>query len=182
MDSFRNGLFDFEDVELTLTGIFFARNVGKKNFFFKFFYPPKCKNKNLGGDFLTPKWGMIILKRSEKRQGIFFAPETFLSESPYLQEKQKTILQKTFGPPTGQTIKARSMNPIFLEAELNNDYFLYITNFDPIDRYLRKSKKQFLQKLSGPLAARPVNLDRNESAYLKRNNISNIFYSRVNFD
>jgi hypothetical protein len=66
-----------EDVGLILTGIFFARKVGKKNFFFNFFYHPKCKNENLGGDFLTPKWGMIILKRSEKRQGIFFALEKF---------------------------------------------------------------------------------------------------------
>ena len=77
LDSFRNGLFDLEDVGLILTGIFFARNEVKKNFFLHFFYPPKCKNKNLGCDFLTSKWGMIILKRSEKRQGIFFALENF---------------------------------------------------------------------------------------------------------
>ena len=115
-DSFRNGLFDLEDFGLILTGIFFARNVGK-NFFFKFFYPPKCKNKNLGCDFLTPKWGMIILKRSEKRQGIFFALEKFWSESPYSQKKQKTILQKTFGPPTGHTIKPRLKRVSLFEAE-----------------------------------------------------------------
>ena len=82
LDSFRNGLFDLEDFGLILTGIFFARNVGKNFFFLNFFYPPKCKNKNLGCDFLTPKWGLIILKRSEKRQGIFFALEKFWSESP----------------------------------------------------------------------------------------------------
>ena len=135
----------------------------------------------MGCDFLTPKWGMIILKRSEKRQGIFFALEKFWSESPYSQKKQKTILQKIFGPPTGQTVIAKSMNTIYLEAELNNDYFLYITNFDPIDSYLRKRKKRFCKKLSGPLAARPVNIDLNGLHYLKRNKISIIFYSRIKY-
>ena len=59
---------------------------------------------------------------------------------------------------------------------------MFSTNFDPIDRYLRKSKKRFCKKFSGPLAARPVNIDRNGLHYLKRNKITNIFYSWVNFD
>ena len=86
-------------------------------------------------------------------------------------------MQKIFGTPTAQTIQARLTKPLFLEAELNNDYFLFSTNFDSTDRIRRNSMSSFAKQLSGPLAARLVNLDRHGLPYLKRNEIMIIFYS-----
>ena len=181
LDSFRNGLFDLEDVGLILTGIFFARNVGKK-FFLSFCYPQNAKIKIWGATFWPPNGAWLYSEEAKNDKESFSPWKNFDPSHRIRRKNKKRFCKKLSGPLPAKPLKLDRHGLAYLKRNKITIIFLFRTNFNPVDRYLRKSKKRFCKKNSGPLAARPVNIDPNKLHYLKRNKISIIFYSRVNFD
>ena len=93
----------------------------------------------LGGQHFDPQIGHVYTQKKRKR--IFFDPGKILIRVTVFEKKPKNDFAKNFRAPTAKTIQARLTKPLFLEAELNSDYFFFSTNFDPTYSFRRKSSK-----------------------------------------
>ena len=85
LDSFRNGLFDFEDVGLILTGIFFARN------------PQNAKINIWGATFWPPNGAWLYSKEAKNERESFLPWKNFDPSHRIRRKNKKRFCKKLLG-------------------------------------------------------------------------------------